>query len=260
MLMSLEQALPYMASPDTARPLIQGQADLRSIDNSEVFALKDGCPFLFPAKLRPFLGPTALDVPWSSSYDDPLLEYAVLVGRRQNNVLGNNADTGGPWYIRHCSWVRTLVRVASGTVLDIGCDNPTIGSSLFPPDVTFLGLDSSYRTSGPFRLLGLAEFLPLRDNTFDNVCFLTSLDHILDYKRAVEEAFRVLKPGGSLYVSSLVWRSGDELFTDAVHFHHFSEGQLLDALRAFSIQSLSREGWKHARHRSVMLVSATKPE
>ena len=47
-----------------------------------------------------------------------------------------------------------------------------------------------------------AEFLPIKDNTFDVVLNLSAIDHLDDYKKFISEAYRVLKPGGQFLVYS----------------------------------------------------------
>lgn len=45
-------------------------------------------------------------------------------------------------------------------------------------------------------LNGFAESLPYADNFFDLVWSWTVLEHVQDYKKAISEIYRVLKPGG----------------------------------------------------------------
>ncbi len=47
--------------------------------------------------------------------------------------------------------------------------------------------------------LGQVENLPYGANEFDMVTAYSFMDHLLDYRLAVKEAFRVLKPGGVFY-------------------------------------------------------------
>ncbi|OGQ87756.1 MAG: hypothetical protein A2512_10590 [Deltaproteobacteria bacterium RIFOXYD12_FULL_56_24] len=46
---------------------------------------------------------------------------------------------------------------------------------------------------------GGGESLPFADGTFDFVISLAVLEHVQDVRKVVQEAFRVLKPGGSAY-------------------------------------------------------------
>lgn len=51
-------------------------------------------------------------------------------------------------------------------------------------------------------LLGVAEVLPFAEGTFDLVLSISAIDHYADYERFAAAAFRVLKPGGRILVSS----------------------------------------------------------
>jgi ubiquinone/menaquinone biosynthesis C-methylase UbiE len=48
--------------------------------------------------------------------------------------------------------------------------------------------------------LGSALSLPYADESFDMVSFWNVLEHISDYKKAISEAQRVLRPGGSIFI------------------------------------------------------------
>jgi len=94
----------------------------------------------------------------------------------------------------------------------------------------------------------------------DAVLFNTSLDHILDYNTAIEEAHRILKPDGSVVIATYVWVERATLLTDNVHFHHFREFIILEALESyFEIEDIRRyEDPKHATHRYALYVRAKR--
>jgi ubiquinone/menaquinone biosynthesis C-methylase UbiE len=54
---------------------------------------------------------------------------------------------------------------------------------------------------------GVVEDLPFDDNTFDLVTAYSFLDHLEDHVAMIREAYRVLKPGGKLYVDLVPNRS-----------------------------------------------------
>jgi len=98
-------------------------------------------------------------------------------------------------------------RVSRGQrLLDVGCGCLELPAYLAPAHwsgVEIVGLD-------PFdgdrdRLFefrqGMAEDLPFGDGEFDAVVMASTVDHFVAPKRAMQEAARVLKPGGLL----LVW-------------------------------------------------------
>lgn len=47
-----------------------------------------------------------------------------------------------------------------------------------------------------------AEYLPFKDETFDVLLNISAIDHLDDYKKFIEEAFRVLRPGGKILITS----------------------------------------------------------
>lgn len=92
-----------------------------------------------------------------------------------------------------------------GLVLDVGCGPQRCPSHLehtLGRGYRFVGIDplvGEQPRSFSF-VQGLAEYLPFRNRLFDQVLFVTSMDHFLDPTSALIEAKRVLKPGGEICV------------------------------------------------------------
>jgi ubiquinone/menaquinone biosynthesis C-methylase UbiE len=107
-----------------------------------------------------------------------------------------------------------LLRPLPGEIiLDAGC-----GTGIFTLGILFLGahavgLDRSLpmlkvaaqKTKPyPFQIVSAdMSNLPFRQETFDKVVSVTTLEFIKDAKEAVEELFRVTKKGGSIVVATL---------------------------------------------------------
>jgi ubiquinone/menaquinone biosynthesis C-methylase UbiE len=68
--------------------------------------------------------------------------------------------------------------------------------------VTYVGIDplADEGRAEFLKFIGLGEFLPFADRTFDHVMFSTTLDHFVDPAAALAEAARVLKPAGDIDV------------------------------------------------------------
>jgi len=111
-------------------------------------------------------------------------------------------------------------------LLDIGCGDARFTADAAGCARTF-GVDVSRRALGfaralvPSALFAAAggAALPFRSNTFDIVTLLDVIEHIpdADERRVVDEALRVLRPGGRLVISTNTDRSAREL----KHYRHY---------------------------------------
>jgi len=69
---------------------------------------------------------------------------------------------------------------------------------------------------------GLASKLPYKDNTFDALVSIDTIEHILDIDKFLKEVIRVLKPCGIMYIAC---PNGNNAGS-AEHFHWFIDGEL----------------------------------
>lgn len=239
-------------SPDTERLLHMDPRGGALVGESEVFPVQGECAFLYPARVQAqwIDGTLPLD-----AYEDSTLQYCLM--SQLKNVGETNASWDSPPVRLHHDRLRELTASLEGWVLDVGCGSPEQSSGLLPQHCEYTGVDPYGCEAGMVR--ALAEVLPFCDETFDAVLFNTSLDHILDYVTAVNEAHRVLKPGGKVVVASLAWTSEATLLKDNVHFHHLREAQILDALSLFSDVQVSRfPDPKGLTHRFGLYVHAER--
>jgi len=89
-----------------------------------------------------------------------------------------------------------------GVVLDVGC-----GPQVFPTYAEgfkgrFVGIDpirGEAKRNFDFAV-AVGEYLPFQDQTFNQVIFAGSLDHVLNQEQVFEEVKRVLKPGGIINI------------------------------------------------------------
>ena len=252
---TLDDILPLLASPDSGAALSRVDAALS--DGVHSYPLKADVALLLPARLHPHFT-DRLTVPPAYGYD-AFMQYFLLSSIKQYGET--NAASVNVHYERHLHRMRDFCRDASGLVLDIGCDDPHIGASLLPASASYVGLDPFCTRTSPFRLIGVGEYLPFQNDTLDGVMYNTSLDHLLDWHRGIDEAFRVLKPGGALYLCTLIWTTRADLLADAVHFHHFREYEILGGLAAagFIIEDTRCYDYKGDAHRHGIYVRARKP-
>jgi hypothetical protein len=195
---SLADVLPYLASPDTRQPLVVDPVSNRLMDGTYTYPNFGHLPMLLPARLAPHFD-GQLRVP-AHAAPDALLNYFHLGSFRHGAEI--NAPTSNVHYQRHLHRLYDFVRGCHGVVVDVGCDDAAVGASLFSEDSVYIGVDPFCHHSEPFRLVGVAEFLPIRSESIDVVLFNTTLDHILDWHRAVDEALRVLVRGGQMIIAS----------------------------------------------------------
>ncbi len=87
-----------------------------------------------------------------------------------------------------------------GVVLDVGC-GPQVRPS-YARTERFVGIDPlrGERNREFDFVMGIGEYLPFSDKSFDHVLFVTSLDHLLDPAGALREAARVLVAGGTIEI------------------------------------------------------------
>jgi SAM-dependent methyltransferase len=240
-----------LASPINKDVLDEG---LKS-NGAQKFTFYNGSPILFPNVIIDHLLNKELPLEYfSNSY----LQYYLLSqikGKSEINAPSNSLPANKHFY-RMKEFCR---EIGQGNLLDVGCDRPSLSHLFYPSGINYIGLDPSF-SNDEFKVLGMAEFLPFTDNTFDFVSFNTSLDHILDYHTALDEAFRVLKKGASLILASYVWKDKATLLSDNVHFHHFREFELFGALESsFSIESIKRyQDPKNKDHRYGIYILAKK--
>jgi Methyltransferase domain len=215
-----------------------------------------GRPLLFPQVINDRVAGDEIQITLAD-VSDPALQY-IYLNMVKNAGGEHNSPATDEWFWRHLHRAQKMLVGAKGLILDVGCDNPTLSRQLFPAGVQYVGLDPGLGPRSEPCLVGMAEFLPFRSQTLDGVAFLTSLDHVLDYQAALDEAHRVLKPGGQLFLATLIWTQRAELINDNIHFHHFRQYEIEGALAAFRIDQITRHVWKGDDHRFGAYLMATK--
>ncbi len=160
--------------------------------------------------------------------------------------------------LRHIPWVDTrsrfLARVPNGgSVLDVGSsDGETLGHfHEMRPDLQFYATDiegkpETYPSGCQFHRGDLnKEPLPWKPESLDAITCMHLVEHLEDLTLLIAEAYRLLKPGGSLYVEtphpktvglSSVTGSAAGTFTmnfwdDLTHTHIVSMGALAKQCR-----------------------------
>ncbi len=114
---------------------------------------------------------------------------------------------------KHSEMLRTELPLSGGRILDVGCGDGGLVRFLTREGAEVVGLECSEiqlrqaeaatRIGGETYVFGRGESLPFVDRSFDAVVFSNSLHHVAinAMDRALDEAGRVLQPGGLLYVA-----------------------------------------------------------
>jgi ubiquinone/menaquinone biosynthesis C-methylase UbiE len=103
--------------------------------------------------------------------------------------------------------------------------------------------------------VGNALSLPFPDASFDKIVCSEVLEHIPDYKQAVSEIERVLKPGGTLAISVprffpewICWKLSDDYHNEpGGHVRIFRESVLKGAVEEKGLRFFYRH-WAHGLH------------
>lgn len=122
------------------------------------------------------------------------------------------ADEYDRWFDEHSDvfsdqidLLRRYLPAGKGEMLETGAGSGRFASRLgirhgIDPSVRLLAMAKG---RGLEPVLGVGEFLPYRDGTFDTVLMMTVICFMDDVARSFHEAFRVLRPGGMLVVAFL---------------------------------------------------------
>ena len=97
------------------------------------------------------------------------------------------------------SWRKKAVNNLIGTsVLDLGSGTGAAFDQLLNYETTAIDPDKKMLELNTFenKVLGSAENLPFEDNSFDNVFCSFVWRNVSDTNKALEEVYRVLRPGG----------------------------------------------------------------
>jgi Methyltransferase domain len=139
-------------------------------------------------RLAPFL---RKDMP-STVSEDGTINYLTEQLREETriidtlNVSSHNYDL---------NMIALVEKYSDGLMLDCGAGRRPV---YFPNVINFEIVD--YDTTD---VVGVGEYLPFEDNSFDAVLSIAVLEHVRDPFKCAREIIRVLKPGGDLYCSSL---------------------------------------------------------
>lgn len=251
----IDDIIHTLQSPDRMEKLFLDETGHFLTDKTNKYPFQEQSPVLLPVELQNYFT-NRLDIPFDFYNENAFLRYFLISSIKQSGEI--NSSYEDTHYKRHLFRMKSLLKSAHGLVADVGCDNPSKSVSLLPPEATYVGLEP-FCFDDSFRLVAVAEYLPFINNSLDGIIFNTSLDHILDWRRAINEAHRALKPHAKLFISTLVWDHNADLIFDSVHFHHYREYELFGYLNnLFNTISIKRYFYKNDLHRYGLYLELSK--
>lgn len=164
------------------------------------------------------------------------------MGATKKNPFVGNADYW--WYKAKARLLDTYFgsRVHRDShVLDIGsADGPSV--NLLTRRIGFSGskiaLDIDATGLGPDDIHGSVEDIPVKDESYDLVFAFDVIEHVQNEAQGLREIFRVLKPGGEVFISvpayQWAWSRHDE---NLHHFRRYTRGRLQSAVREAGFHS-----------------------
>ena len=113
-----------------------------------------------------------------------------------------------------------ILKVRPKRLLDIGCHNRHLEETIkeWYSEIDTIGIDIIKYDVNP-DVIASAEHLPFRNDYFDFITLIETLEHIPDYVTTLKECFRILKSGGILFIQSVSCLSRHAYEGDETHFH-----------------------------------------
>ncbi len=255
-----------------------GLVELRRVGQKSLYRMTapDGAEQILTETLRR----SAREIAEASQDDDALR----LILRKRKDKLRSYFDELAGRFGRHYlpgrSWkglAEVLLRLLPPLkIADLGAGEGTLSLMLAQRAECVIAVDSSEKMveygadvakrNGVKNLqyrLGDLEELPLADGEVDMALLHQSLHHALHPRKAIEEARRILKPGGRIVIVDLLkhgYEEARELYADV--WLGFSQVELIDLLRkahfrAIDVNVVHRE--EEAPHFETVIAVAETP-
>jgi SAM-dependent methyltransferase len=195
---------------------------------------------------------TRLCGPPRSNYDTPVL-LEPLPSPYRPFLPGWRS----PLYLHMRPLWRALERVLAtceGRVIDVGCGMQPYRHLLGKGVVEYVGVDRQGALTNP-TIEGTAEALPAADASFDVVLCTMVLEHVVDPRRVLAEARRVLKPNGRVVLTVPgVWPA-HEVPHDYWRFTKFGLQQLMQEFELEGAISTLGGLWSVVGQMAVLALS-----
>lgn len=104
-----------------------------------------------------------------------------------------------------------LDKYAAKNLLDLGCGNKPYKEWYGPLTTSSIGCDAVQSSENVVDTICLASELPYQNESFETVFTTQVLEHVFEQQQMINEAARVLKPGGYLILSvPFTWELHEE--------------------------------------------------
>lgn len=184
-----------------------------------------------------------------------IADYSILSEtdrpmREENLQRLNSFDTSisDPMYLHNkflfADIKDAISTYANGDVLDIGCGNKPY-EPLFQNIGKYIGCDIAQSSGNKVDVLCDVTSIPLEDGQFDTVFTTQVMEHVAEHSRMLSEAYRLLKPGGTIILSAPMCWQHHEVPYDFFRFTKYGMIHLFEKA-GFRIVKIKSNGGKWA--------------
>ena len=141
----------------------------------------------------------------------------------------------------HRDLYNAIKKYAKGTVLDIGCGNKPYEKAFGNQISKYVGCDIIQSHLQKVDILCEANNIPLEDSSFDTIFSTQTIEHVADHQGLVNEAYRLIKPGGYFIVSGPMYWPLHEVPYDFFRFTRYGFQYILEKA-GFEISEINSNG------------------
>ena len=146
------------------------------------------------------------------------------------------------YHFYHKDLFASLEKYANGELLDIGCGNKPYRSIVETKVTKYTGCDIVQSSDNCVDIICEANHIPLATESFDTVLSTQTIEHVEDHQGLVNEAFRLLKPGGYFILAGpMYWPLHEEPY-DFFRFTKYGFKYLLEKAGFTVLETLSNGG------------------
>ncbi len=158
-------------------------------------------------------------------------------------------DIADRYYLVYKPLIRDLgyavQKHAGEIVLDIGCGNKPYEAMFNGISKEYVGCDVVQSSMNKVDVICEATKIPLDDSSFDTVFSTQVIEHVEDHQGLLNEAYRLLKPGGHIIISGpMYWHLHEEPY-DYFRFTKHGFKYILEK-SGFSVLEIFSNGGKWA--------------